>query len=62
MQEKKLVEEMRKAADKLDIAIEAGERGDWPRADPCIAEAKRELAWVLVAVERVNDIDRSAGE
>jgi hypothetical protein len=61
MQEKKLVEEMEEASTKLDIAIEAGGRGDWPRAEPCIAEAKRILARILLAVERLNDIEKLTG-
>ena len=62
MIEKKLVEEMEEAASKLDIAIEAGGRGDWPRAEPCIADAKRSLSRILIAVERLNDTDRLTGK
>jgi hypothetical protein len=61
MQDKNLINEMEEASTKLDIAIEAGGRGDWPKAEPCIAEAKRTLARILMAVERLNDMDRLTG-
>lgn len=32
MQERKLVQELEEVSAKLDMAIEAGERGDWPKA------------------------------
>jgi hypothetical protein len=54
-------DDMEDASSKLDIAIEAGGRGDWPMAEPCIAEAKRTLSRILMAVERLNDIDRLSG-
>ena len=54
MHDRELVDELEQASTKLDIAIEAGGRGDWPRAEPCIAEAKRSLGRVLFLVERLN--------
>ena len=57
----RLVDDIRKVSDKLDLAIEAGERGDWPMAEKPIREAHRELAQVLQDVETVNDIDKMSG-
>lgn len=57
-----LVEQMRRASDKLDLAIEAGERGDWPRAEVSVIEVQAELVRVLREIETVNDIDRMAGK
>ena len=61
MQDKKLVEELEEVSTKLDIAIEAGERGDWPKAEACLADVKRVVSRVLTAVERINDIDKLTG-
>ena len=61
MQDKKLLEELEEASTKLDMAIEAGERGDWPKAEPCLAEVKRVVTRVLTAVEHINDIDKLTG-
>ena len=61
MQDKKLVEELEEVATKLDVAIEAGGRGDWPMAEPCLAEVKRMVTRVLTAVEHINDIDKLIG-
>ena len=61
MQDKKLVEELEEASTKLDVAIEAGGRGDWPKAEPCLAEVKRVVTRVLTAVEHINDIDKLTG-
>lgn len=61
MQDRKLVEELEEVSTKLDIAIEAGERGDWAKAEPCLAEIKRVVSHVLTAVERINDIDKLTG-
>jgi hypothetical protein len=61
MHEKKLVDELEAVSSKLDMAIEAGERGDWPRAEPCLQEVKRVVTRVLTLVERINDIDRVTG-
>jgi hypothetical protein len=58
MQDKKLVEELEEVSTKLDIAVEAGARGDWPKAESCLAEVKRVVSRVLTAVERINDIDK----
>jgi hypothetical protein len=58
MHEKKLVDELEDVSSKLDMAIEAGERGDWPRAEPCLVEVKRIVTRVLTLVERLNDIDK----
>lgn len=57
----KLVEQMRRALDKLDLAIEAGERGDWPRAEASVIEVQAELVRVLREIETVNDINRMTG-
>ena len=54
MQDKKLVEEMEQASTKLDIAIEAADRGDWQRAEPCLAEVKRKVTWLLPSSNRNN--------
>jgi hypothetical protein len=62
MQDKKLVDEMEEASTKLDIAIEAGGRGDWSRAEPCLAEVKRKLTTLLMAVERLNDMEKLSGQ
>jgi hypothetical protein len=56
MEDKQRVAQMRKASDKLDLAIEAGERGDWPKAEMPLAEAKKELGQVLRDVEDANDL------
>ena len=61
MQDKKLVEELEEVSTKLDIAIEAGERGDWRKAEACLAEAKRVVSRVLTMVEHINDIDKLVG-
>ena len=61
MQEKKLIVELEDVSTKLDIAIEAGQRGDWPKAEPCLADVKRSVSRVLMAVERINDIEKLAG-
>lgn len=61
MQEKKLIEELEEASTKLDVAIEAGERGDWPKVEPCLAEVKRVVSRVLTMVEHINDIDKLVG-
>jgi hypothetical protein len=53
-----LVDELEDVSSKLDMAIEAGERGDWPRAEPCLVEIKRVVTRVLTLVERLNDIDK----
>jgi hypothetical protein len=61
MEQQTLVEELEEVSSKLDVAIEAGARGDWPRAEPCIADAKRTLSRILTAVERLNDIEKLTG-
>jgi hypothetical protein len=61
MQDRKLFEELQEVSTKLDIAIEASERGDWSRAEPCLADVKRVVSRVLTAVERINDIDKLTG-
>ena len=61
MQDKKLIEELEEVSTQLDIAIEAGSRGDWTKAEPCLAEVKRVVSRVLMAVERINDIDKLTG-
>ena len=61
MQDKKLVEELEEVSTKLDVAIEACERGDWTKAEPCLAEVKRVVSRVLTMVEHINDIDKLVG-
>lgn len=61
MQDRKLVEELEEVSTKLDLAIEAGERGDWPKVELSLAELKRAVSRVLTAVERINDIDKLTG-
>ena len=61
MEQQKLVEELEEVSSKLDVAIEAAARGDWPRAEPGIADAKRTLSRILTAggaVERHREADR----
>ena len=55
MQEKVLVEKLREASDKVDRAVEAGERGDWPKAELPLAEARLCITTILRLVEIVND-------
>jgi hypothetical protein len=57
----RLVEAIRKVSDKLDLAIEAGERGDWPMAERPIREAHREMAQVLEDIQTANDMDKLCG-
>lgn len=54
MQDKKLIEELEEASTKLDMAMEAGGRGVWPKAQPCLVEIKRVVSRVLKAVERIK--------
>ncbi len=61
MQDKKLVEELEEVSTKLDFAIEAGERGDWPKAEACLADVKRVVTRVLTMVEHINDLDKLVG-
>ena len=58
----KLVEQMRCASSRLDLAIEAGERGDWPSAEASVIEVQAELVRVLREIEMVNDIDKMVGK
>lgn len=61
MQEKKLVKDLNEVSAKLNLAIEAGERGNWLKAEPCLTEVKRVVSRVLTAVEHINDIDKLTG-
>ena len=54
MQDQKL----REAADKMDLAIEAGERGDWPKAEVALSEAQLCTTKILRIVEIANDTER----
>jgi hypothetical protein len=53
-------EELEEISTQLD-AIEAGSRGDWTKAEPCLSQVKRVVSHVLTALEHTNDIDELTG-
>ena len=58
MEEKVIVEKLREASDKMNLAVEAGERGDWPKAEAALTEAQLCTTKILRIVEIANDTER----
>jgi hypothetical protein len=36
-----ILEKLREASDRMDVAVEAGERGDWPRLKTALDDIRR---------------------
>ena len=58
MQHQVIVLKLREASDKMDLAVEAGERGDWPKAEKALSEVQLRTTEILRIVEIANDTER----
>lgn len=58
MQHQVIVLKLREASDKMDLAVEAGERGDWPKAEVALSEVQLRTTEILRIVEIANDTER----
>ena len=58
MQHQVIVLKLREASDKMDLAVEAGERGDWPKAEVALSEVQLRTTEILRIVEMANDTER----
>ena len=53
-----IVSKLREASGKMDLAVEAGERGDWPHAEVALSEAQLCTTKILRIVKIANDTER----